>query len=111
MFERTRQGAVDILRGDLALNADSVPRVQDLFAQCCHAGVPRIVFDLEQIPLIDSAGLEWLLAAQDELQKRGSSLRLAVGNSLCREILHLTGVDESFEIYNNPSLAVSSFVQ
>ena len=111
MFERTQQGAVDLVRGDEPLNADFVPRVTQLLQECCLRGQPRVVLDLENVPLMDSAGLEMLLDVQEDFQKRGGALKLAVRNTLCREILAVTGVGSQFEIYPEAASAVGSFVQ
>jgi anti-anti-sigma factor len=111
MFERTRQGAVDVVSGDDPVNADHVPRVLPLLEQCGAHGQPRVVFDLGRVPLIDSAGLEMLLDVQEDFQRRGGALKLAVGNALCREILSVTGVGGHFEIFPEATSAVGSFVQ
>jgi anti-anti-sigma factor len=111
MFERTKQGAVDVVGGDDPLSADFVPRVRQLLEECCGRGQPRAVLDLENVPLVDSAGLEMLLDLQEDYQRRGGALKLAVRNTLCREILSVTGVGAHFEIFSEAASAVGSFVQ
>lgn len=111
MFDRTRQGAVDVIFGDDPLNADHVPRVLQLVEECRGRGQPHVVLDLERVPLVDSAGLELLLDVQEQFQQRGGALKLAVGPTLCREILSVTGVGARFEIYPETASAVGSFVQ
>lgn len=111
MFQRMRQGAVDVVCGDDPLNVDFVPRVLELLQQCGAQGQPHVVLDLERVPLVDSAGLEMLLDVQEDFQRRGGALKLAVGNALCREILAVTGVGSHFEIFQEAASAVGSFVQ
>lgn len=111
MFERARQGAVDVVQGDDPLNVDHVQRVRRLLEECLSRGQPRVVLDLGQVPLLDSAGLEMLLDLQEAVQRCGGSLKLAVGNPLCREILSVTGVGSRFEIFTEAASAVGSFVQ
>ncbi|MCR4411423.1 MAG: STAS domain-containing protein [Thermoguttaceae bacterium] len=111
MFDHTRQGAVDVITGDDPINVDHVDRVLTLLQSCGSHGQPRVVLDLDRVPLIDSAGLEMLLDVQEEYQRRGGTLKLAVRNSLCREILSVTGVGRHFEIYPEAASAVGSFVQ
>ena len=111
MFERSRQGAVDVVRGSDPLNADHVEKVLRLLSACSTHGQPRVVLDLEQVPLIDSAGLEMLLDVQEDYQRRGGALKLACRNPLCREILTVTGVGKQFEIYSDVASAVGSFSQ
>lgn len=111
MFERNRQGAVEVVRGDDPLNVDFVPRVLQLLEECRAHGQPRAVLDLENVPLIDSAGLEMLLDVQEDFYRRGGALKLAVRNPLCREILSVTGVAGHFEMFSDANSAVGSFVQ
>lgn len=111
MFERTRQGAVDVVSGDDPLNEDHVPRVLTLLQQCGGHGQPRVVLDFARVPLLDSTGLEMLLDVHEDFQRRGGALKLAVGNALCREILLVTGVGGSFEMFPEANSAVGSFVQ
>jgi anti-anti-sigma factor len=111
MFERAKQGAVDVVHGDDPLNAEFVPRVLQLLEECGAHGQPRAVLDLGNVPLVDSAGLEMLLDVQEGFQRRGGALKLAVRNTLCREILSVTGVGAHFEIFPDAASAVGSFVQ
>ena len=111
MFERVRQGAVDVIRGDEALVADNLPRPAQLLDACVAGGVARVVLDLENVPLLDSKGLEWLLDAHARLLDRGNGLRVVANQSLCREILHLTGVADRCPVYNDLTSAVASFIQ
>jgi anti-anti-sigma factor len=110
MFDRTKQGAVDVIFGDDPLNADHVPRVLQLLEECGSRGQPRVVIDLDRVPLIDSAGLEMLLDVQEGFQRRGGALKLAVESNLCHEILQVTGVGSRFEIFPQTAAAVGSFV-
>jgi anti-anti-sigma factor len=111
MFARNKQGAVDVVSGDDPLSADYVPRVLRLLQECGAQGQPRAVLDLDRVPLIDSTGLEMLLDVQEDFQRRGGTVKLAVRSALCREILAVTGVGGHFEIYTEAASAVGSFVQ
>lgn len=110
-FTRCKQGAVELVQGDEPLNADHVPKVLTLLQACAERSQPRVVLDLERVPLVDSAGLEMLLDIQEEFQSRGGCLKLACRGSLCREILAVTGVGRSFEVFGDAAAAVASFVQ
>jgi anti-anti-sigma factor len=111
MFERSKQGAVELVSGDDPINLENVPKVQTLLEECGGRGQPRVVLDFDRVPLIDSAGLELLLDVQEQFQQRGGTLKLAGRNGLCREILSVTGVGRHFEIFPEASSAVASFVQ
>ena len=111
VVERVRQGAVDVIRGDEALVADNLPRPSQLLDSCLAAGIPRVVLDLENVPLVDSKGLEWLLDSQDRLLDRCNGLRVVANQSLCREIMELTGVAEQCQVYSDLTSAVASFIE
>jgi anti-anti-sigma factor len=111
MFSRSTQGAVEMVTGDDPINFDHVSEVQALLEECGSRGQPRVVLDFDRVPLLDSAGLELLLDVQEQFHERGGALKLAGRNALCREILAVTGVGRHFEIFNEASSAVASFVQ
>jgi len=109
MFERQRTGAVDVIRGGEPLNHQEVAALASLFDACVATGQPRIVLDLERVPLIDSAGLELLLDCQEKCAARGGALKLAAPTPLCRDILTVTDVLSRFQVYQDSLSAVRSF--
>ena len=111
MFERSMQGVVQVIRGNDPLDREHVPALVDLLAQCLEFGQPRVVLDLEKVPLIDSTGLELLQTSQENFQQRGGALKLVAPNVLCQEILSITGVGRLLEIYPETVSAVGSFAQ
>jgi anti-sigma B factor antagonist len=111
MFHQTNQGAVAVIAGAAPLNHESADEARSLLQRCFSGGQPMAVFDLENVSLIDSAGLEMLLDAQEEFAWRGGALKLAAPTPLCRDILHLTGLDRRFEVYENTRSAVGSFLK
>ncbi|MEQ8791293.1 MAG: STAS domain-containing protein [Pirellulaceae bacterium] len=111
MFERKRQGAVSVVVGDAPLTKELLGQLQTVFEPLLRTGQPRVVFDLHEVPLLDSAGLELLLDMQDALEQRGGELKLAAPTTLLHEALTITGVSRRFEIFKDAMSAVGSFVQ
>lgn len=111
MFERRRQGAVDLIQGDEPLTAEHLPAIGRLCDESLAAGQPRAVLDLSRVPLFDSLGLEWLLNAQEQFVERGGAIKLAAPSQLCRDILSVTGIDRHFEVFNDSVAAVGSFAR
>ena len=109
MFEISRQGAVQVLSGDLPLNAEHAAEVATLCAESVGRGQSRMVLDFKKIPLIDSAGLELLLTLRDDCLRGGGSLQLANLGTTCRDILVATGVVEHFAVFDNLDTAVGSY--
>lgn len=111
MFEHTRVGAVDIIRGSDPINLSSVKQLTGILDGCMLTRQPRVVFDLEKVSLIDSAGLELLLDFQDRCTERGGVMKLAAPSPLCRDILTVTDVVARFEVHLDSLAAIGSFAQ
>lgn len=69
----------------------------------------RVVLDLDNTELLDSAGLEALLDAQDRLREAGGDLKIAASNPVNRKILEITRLDRHVEVFDNVLDAVKSF--
>jgi anti-sigma B factor antagonist len=111
VFTLRNQGAVKIIGGDQSLTADFVAPAAKVFEEALSQGQPRLVFDLQRIPLIDSAGLELLLDMCDRCTERGGALHLAAPNALLQDILRATLVADRFAIFGDALSAVGSFAQ
>lgn len=111
MFQQSRTGAVDVVRGQDPINLPNVKSLGELLDTCLSGGQPHVVLDLEKVPLIDSAGLELLLDFQDRCANRAGAMKLAAPTPLCREILTVTGVASRFEIHPDSLSAIGSFAQ
>ncbi|MFG0332616.1 MAG: STAS domain-containing protein [Maioricimonas sp. JB049] len=109
MFARSRHGAVDVITGDAPLNVDSCDDMMREIETCLSQSQPRLVIDLRDVPLIDSAGLELLLDVQDRCVQSGGTCKLAAPNPLCTDILHATAVGLEFETYPDAIAAAGSF--
>ena len=111
MWEKKRHGAVDIVSGDDTLTIDQVDGLRRILTECVEGGQPRVVLDCQQIPLIDSAGLELLLDIREACARRAGQFRLAGVNALCADILQVTGLISLFEIHADSVVAAGSFAQ
>jgi anti-sigma B factor antagonist len=111
MFEHSRVGAVDIIRGSDPINLPNAKQLMNVLETCLVTRQPRVVFDLEKVSLIDSSGLELLLDFQDRCTDRGGVMKLAAPNPLCRDILTVTDVIARFEVHLDGLSAIGSFAQ
>lgn len=111
MFEQTKQGAVDLIRCAAPLGRDNAERFAEILDACIDRGQPRIVLNLEQVPLIDSKGLELLVEYQQHSIERGGCVKLAAPTALCRDILTATDVLSNFEVFDDALAAAGSFAQ
>lgn len=111
MFESSKQGAVHVVSGDCPLNVEGVTNARRVFEECLGKGQPRVVFQMNGVALLDSAGLVLLLDIRDACLRRGGALQLAAPNPLCRDILRATGLAQQFTVYDDAISAVGSFAQ
>jgi anti-anti-sigma factor len=100
---------VFIITGEVPLNAEAADAAEQALDACLTQGPPRIVVNLQRTPLIDSRGLEILLDASARCGHRGGALVLAAPNTLCRDILRITGVEADFAVFDDVVTAVGSF--
>ncbi len=111
MFRHSKQGAIDIVSSDDVLDLETIDDALSVVEKCLVVGQPKLVFNLEKVPLIDSKGLSFLLETRDQCARRGGSFKLAHPNKLCKDILRITGVQEEIEVFDNVIVASGSFGQ
>lgn len=69
----------------------------------------KVVIDLDNTEMIDSAGLTGLLDARDRLRAEGGDVKIATSNSVNRKILEVTRLDQHLEVFESVVDAVKSF--
>jgi anti-anti-sigma factor len=111
MFPVEKQGAVSVVRPQAPLAGDLCESFTKAALGSLGAGRPMLVVDLHSVPLIDSAGLQSLIDLRDRLEARGGAVKLAAVNSLCADILRVTGVGDRFELHPQVKSAVGSFAE
>lgn len=111
MFDHAQQGSVHVLASELPLNHENVGAATQVTMPHVQCGQPRVVLNLQHVPLVDSAGLEWLITMQQNCMRRGGALRIATPSPLCQQILEVTGVAQRIEIFPDLTTAVGSFAQ
>ncbi|HYE01655.1 MAG TPA: STAS domain-containing protein, partial [Phycisphaerales bacterium] len=70
----------------------------------------RLVLDAAAIPFVDSAGLEALVQAAEELAESGQTLKLCGVGETLREVLDLTELSGLFEYFADVGDATRSFL-
>ena len=111
MYSVDSQGAVDVVSAAGPLNHENVPELIKTIETGLPGGQPMVILDMNEVPLLDSAGLEAMVDIQQSLQLQGGCLKLAGLNQLCQEILRITKVEEKFELFHDVKTAVGSFVK
>jgi anti-anti-sigma factor len=70
--------------------------------------VVDLVLNMEQVPFIDSAGLEFLLDLQDRLAAKFGRVKLTCCDENVRKILEITQLSRSFEVLADVAEAVKA---
>jgi len=73
------------------------------------SGNRRVLIDLKEVPLIDSAGLELLWDTHIKYRKEGGMIKLVHPNPLVMDIFHATKATNTFEIFQDQEKAYRSF--
>jgi anti-sigma B factor antagonist len=96
----------------LTISGELTADQSDTFRRACQdrldSGIRDVVLDVEYLTLIDSAGLELLLALMDEVADRGGQVRLVNPDDTVRKILQLTRLDRRFNIHDSIESAAKS---
>lgn len=104
-----RRGGVTVIRPDRPLQGAAIATLADDVRVSMRGGVPLVVMDLTETPLIDGAALEWLLDLNEYCCQRGGCVQLCNANELCRDILRITGVGAAMQQFPDLTTALGSF--
>ncbi len=108
--EQQQVGTVDVFTPVGALVDQEAEEFVNLLRTRASSPNPRVVVSMQEVPYMDSAAVEGLLAATEALADRGVNLKLANVPPACREILELTGVSGRFSFFQSVQDAVRSFL-
>ena len=109
-IERQQVGTVEVCTpvGPL-VDEDAAQFARELRERLKTAN-PRLVLALHEVPYLDSAALEGLLDAADELGTRAQQLKIARVTPTCREVFELVGLSGRFQFFDDVQYAVRSFL-
>lgn len=109
MSQLEQHGAVRVLRPSGPLRAEAIEPLDEEICPLLSGGLPYIVLDLSETPLIDGAGLEWILSLDETCCRRGGCVRICGAGELCRDILRITAVGASLQQFDDLTAALGSF--
>lgn len=109
-IERQEIGTVEILSPQGVLAEAEVEEFWATLERRLAGANPRVAVSLQAVPYMDSAALNALVKAAEELAERGARLKLVSVSPTCREILELTGLAGRFQFFDNAQDAVRSFL-
>jgi anti-sigma B factor antagonist len=106
----TKEGAVTIIKPAGPIIAGELSELENALRQMDKTWSQRIVMDLADVLLIDSAGLELLMRHHRLMAERGLKLKLCSLSEITQKIFDLTQLSRYFEIYPDTPPAVRSFL-
>ena len=107
---RSKHGAVAVLSVTGAIIDEDLDTLVAKFGECIDEGRLKVVLDLENVPFIDSAGLERIQDTVSDLGKRGGDLRVSSLNDVCKDIFLVTKTDSLVQVFNDRETAVRSLL-
>ncbi|MBL8764533.1 MAG: STAS domain-containing protein [Phycisphaerae bacterium] len=106
----TRQGAVTVLRPDGPVTGADAGELRSAIQRALARSLGRMVLDVSETPFVDSAGLETLVEAAEQLGAAGQAMRLCGATATLREILDVTETAPLFEFFADAGDATRSFL-
>jgi anti-sigma B factor antagonist len=109
-MEQIQHGTVLVLVPDGALIEEEVEDFARRVRECFQAGNVKIVVQMNNVPFIDSAGLEALVALYGESTALGGELKVSAPTEIGRDIFKATRLNNVIEVHNSTPDARRSFV-
>ncbi len=110
-IEQREAGDVVIVRvrGDITLNKGGDIRLRDKINSLLLQGHRKILLDLGEVVVVDSAGLGQLVQVHVSAAKQGVSLKLLNVTKKLRDLLVVTKLLLVFDTYEQEAEAIASF--
>ena len=106
----TNEGSATIVKPEGAIIDGDLDDLERHFRQLVDNWTKRIVLNLSEAAVLDSAGLELLCQYQEKLQEHGLKMKLCGTNELVMKVLELTRLIRKFEVFADSTSAVRSFL-
>ncbi len=104
-------GSVAVIHVRSSLQEECIAECEKALEEALGNSRQQLVINLNECPLISSSGLEFIVDAQNECLRRGGKLIVAEPQSLCAEILTITGVDQHVSVYRDMRTALTDFAR
>jgi anti-anti-sigma factor len=103
------QVVVLALTGRLNFDEDGDRLLRDQVASVVASGERNILLDLQGVHQMDSGGVGTLVAVYLHAAKRGGKLKLLHPSERVNRVLHMTHLEDAFEVFDNETEALRTF--
>ena len=109
-IKESKLGQISLISISGAIIKPHLELLKESLEKHLKTGENRILIDLKEAPLIDSAGLELLWDRLMDFRKAGGGLKLLNANTLIMDIFLATKMTNIFEIFTDQEKAYRSFL-
>ena len=97
----TKVGQSTVLAPPGALTYKNCEELEAMFHESINQHKTEIILDCKDVSCLDSKALELLVRMHEVLKNQGSMLQIIGLNAVCNDILLITRLVHTFNIYNN----------
>lgn len=101
-------GHISVLTLSGEFTTEDVDHFQRIYTERTSGGAMHILLDCEHLEFVDSAALEALLRARDEIGSGGGQFRLIALDDNVKKILEITRLNKAVETHDTLENAVRS---
>jgi anti-sigma B factor antagonist len=101
--------AVLALNGRLKFDEDGDLLLREQVAAVVASGDQNILLDLRGVHQMDSGGVGTLVAVYLHVAKRGGKLKLLHPSERVQRVLHMTHLEDAFEVFEHEADALRTF--
>jgi anti-sigma B factor antagonist len=105
-IQEDRRGDVVVLTPGGDMDSSTLPNFENRFAALLQGGARAVVWNLEHVGILPSAGVGFLLQAGRRIKEVDGEMALAAAGKLARATLETLGVLQAFPLYDTVDAAV-----
>lgn len=109
-IEKIQHGTVIVMVPAGALVEEEVEDFAKQLRECLQNGNTKIILQMNNVPFVDSVGLESILALYGEAMSLGGELKISAPTEIGRDILKATRLNNLIEVHASTPDARRSFV-
>ncbi len=106
----SQEGAVTALKPCGPVIAGELDELDRMLRSLSLRWVKRIILNMSEVPLIDSAGLELLQQYRGQMAEHGLKMKICGLTEMTQKIFDITKLSSRFEIFPDIASAVRSFL-
>ena len=105
-----QEGAASVIKPVGPMVSGELEELENKLQSLLQNWTKRIIINMNDVPLIDSAGLELMMHYQLQLGNHGLKMKLSGLTEMVQRIFDLTKLSGNFEIFPDTASAVRSYL-